>query len=81
MKFSQKVLKIQQKKKITPHETRQNLLLTAPILIAPTVFSNGDISTETTSIVKHSMAVLQFLFSVFLFKKFNIYNQMQMPTK
>ena len=57
-------------KTITPCETRQNLLLTAPILIKPTVFSNRDIIMETTSVVKVSMALfLHFLpfFVVFPF--------------
>ena len=46
-------------KRIIPHATRQNLLLTAPILIKPTVFSNRDIIMETTSVVKVSMALFQ----------------------
>ena len=44
------------RRRITPRETRQNLLLTAPILIPATVFSYGDITMETTSTLKLSMA-------------------------
>ena len=55
-KFSQKILKIQQK---PPRETRQNLLLKAPIVIKPTDFSNRDINMETTSAVKLSMTLFQ----------------------
>ena len=44
---------------MTPRENKQNLLLTAPILISPTVFSYGDITMETTGILKISMAKLK----------------------
>ena len=58
------------RKIITPRETRQNLLLMAPILISHTIFSNRDITMETTSVVKRPMLFFQqFLpfFAVFLF--------------
>ena len=44
------------RKTITPCETTQNLLLAAPILNSATVISNGDITMETISAVKVSMA-------------------------
>ena len=50
-------------------ETRQNLLLTATILISATVFSYGDITLETRSILKISMAKLKHFwpfFAIFL---------------
>ena len=39
-----------------PHENRQSLLLTAPILISATVFIYGDITMETASVQNLSMA-------------------------
>ena len=47
------------RKRIIPHETTQNLLLTAPILILPMAFSNGDITMETTGVQQLSIALLQ----------------------
>ena len=44
------------RKRITPRETRQNLLLTAAILILSTIFGYGDITMETTSIINLSMS-------------------------
>ena len=58
IEFAQKVLKIT-RKRITPRENRQNLLLTAPILISATVFSYQDITMETRGILKISMAKLK----------------------
>ena len=40
---------------ITPCETRQNLLQTAPILKSATILGYGDITAETTGILKTSM--------------------------
>ena len=57
-------------KRITPRETRQNLLLTAPIMISATIFTYGDITIETTSTLKLSMAKLKRFwpfFAIFLF--------------
>ena len=57
------------RKIITPRETRQNLLLMAPILISHTIISNGDITLETTIVLKISMTLLQDIwpfFAVFL---------------
>ena len=53
-------------KLITPCETRQNLLLTAPILISHTILSNRDITMET-SILKISMTLLQNFWPFFAF--------------
>ena len=44
------------RKRITPHETRQNLVLTAPILISATVFCYEDITMERTGMLKIPMA-------------------------
>ena len=57
------------RKRIRPRETRKNLLQTASILISATVFSYGDITLETTGILKISMAKLKHFwpfFAIFL---------------
>ena len=53
-------------KRITSCETTQNLLLTAPIFIEPTVFSYRDITMETTSVVQLSInGIIPILFAIF----------------
>ena len=47
IEFSQSIRGL--RKTVTPCETGQNLLLTAPIFISATIVDNGDISMETTS--------------------------------
>ena len=37
---------------MTPSESRQNLLLAAPILVLGIIFGYGDITMETTSVQK-----------------------------
>ena len=62
------------RKRITPHESNQNLLQTASILIAATVFSNGDINhitMETSVIIKISIPAVLALFRRFSFTKLN----------
>ena len=62
------------RKRITPRETRQNLLLTAPILISATILIYGVITMETTSVENLPMALFQhFLpfFCCFSFLKLN----------
>ena len=44
------------RKRVTQCENRQNLLLTAPIPTSATVGSYGDITMETTGVLKISIA-------------------------
>ena len=46
-------------KRMTLRGTRQNFLLRASILMLATILSYGDITIETTSIIKISMAKVQ----------------------
>ena len=67
IEFSQSIRGL--RKTVTPCETGQNLLLTAPILNSATAISNGDIIMETPSVAKVSMAFIIFVLVSLLFKQ------------
>ena len=58
--------------RITPRETRRNLLLMAHILNSSTAINNGDFTMETTSTVQVSMALFQHFRSFLSFFYFEI---------